>query len=157
MCREGYTKPLYLEIRTIECFYRRINRPSCVNVKIAFILNDTSPTNGATKAFLLLLQGLRIRGVHPHVVVPDKNGIYQELKVSKGVSIIALDDDEDKVSVAAQSIASVNDKVQVGMKTSSTTLKQFVASHNNIRVYLIEPSQEEITNYQMYDPIVIAK
>ena len=91
MCREGYTKPLYLEIRTIECFYRRINRPSCVNVKIAFILNDTSPTNGATKAFLLLLQGLRIRGVQPHVVVPDKNGIYQELKVSKGVSIIALD------------------------------------------------------------------
>jgi len=32
-----------------------------------------------------------------------------------------------------------------------------VASHNNIRVYLIEPSQEDITNYQMFDPIVIAK
>ena len=77
--------------------------------------------------------------------------------VNPQISIIALDDDEDKVSVAAQSIASVNDKVQIGMKTSSTTLKQFVASHNNIHVYLIEPSQEDITNYQMYDPIVIAK
>jgi len=77
--------------------------------------------------------------------------------VNPQISIIALDDDEDKVSVAEQSIACVNDKVQVGMKTSSTALKQFVASHNNIRVYLIEPSQEDITNYQMFDPIVIAK
>ena len=77
--------------------------------------------------------------------------------VNPQISIIALDDDEDKVSVAEQSIACVNDKVQVEMKTSSTTLKQFVASHNNIRAYLIEPSQEDITNYQMFDPIVIAK
>ena len=77
--------------------------------------------------------------------------------VNPQISIIALDDDEGKVTIAAQSIACVNDKVQVVLKTSLTSLKQYVASHNNIRVYLIEPSQEDITNYQMYDPIVIAK
>lgn len=77
--------------------------------------------------------------------------------VNPQISIIALDDDEDKVSVAAQSIACVNDKVQVVLKTSPTSLKQFVASHNSIRVYLIEPSQEDIINYQLFDPIVIAK
>ena len=48
-------------------------------MKIAYILNCTSPTNGATKAFMNMLDNLTPYGIQPFVVVPDRAGIYQEL------------------------------------------------------------------------------
>ena len=48
-------------------------------MKIAYILNCTSPTNGATKAFMNMLDNLTPYGIEPFVVVPDRAGIYQEL------------------------------------------------------------------------------
>ena len=57
-------------------------------MKVAYILNSTLATGGATKAFRTLLQGLMERGIEPFVVMPDKDGLYQELS-SKGIDCYA--------------------------------------------------------------------
>ena len=57
-------------------------------MKVAYILHSTLPTGGATKAFKTLLQGLMERGIEPFVVMPDKDGIYQELS-SQGIDCYA--------------------------------------------------------------------
>lgn len=49
-------------------------------MNIAYILNSTAATGGATKAFLNMLDGLMPEGVKPFVVVPDKDGVYEELQ-----------------------------------------------------------------------------
>lgn len=59
-------------------------------MRVAYILNDTSPTNGATKAFMQLLRGVMIHGVQPYVITPNEEGIYQTLKATEGVSVLAL-------------------------------------------------------------------
>ena len=48
-------------------------------MNIAFVLNATISNGGATKAFKNMLKGLKAYGVNPFVIVPDKDGIYQEL------------------------------------------------------------------------------
>lgn len=57
-------------------------------MKIAYILNASTPYGGATKAFLSLLNELRHRGVTPFVVLPDKQGIYNDLKEA-GVDVFS--------------------------------------------------------------------
>ena len=59
-------------------------------MNIAYILNNTSPNNGDTKAFKNLLQGLMHSGVCPFVIMPDKNGIYHDLEEQDGISVAAL-------------------------------------------------------------------
>ncbi len=49
-------------------------------MNIAYILNSTAATGGATKAFLNMLDGLIPKGIKPYVVVPDKDGVYEELQ-----------------------------------------------------------------------------
>ncbi len=49
-------------------------------MNIAYILNSTAATGGATKAFLNMLDGLMPKGIKPFVVVPDKDGVYEELE-----------------------------------------------------------------------------
>lgn len=49
-------------------------------MNIAYILNATVLSGGATKAFLNLIDGLKAYDVKPFVVVPDGNGVTQELK-----------------------------------------------------------------------------
>ena len=49
-------------------------------MNIAYILNATVLSGGATKAFLNMLDGLQPYGVRPFVVVPDSNGVTQVLK-----------------------------------------------------------------------------
>ena len=59
-------------------------------MNIAYILNNTYPNNGDTKAFKHMLQGLMHRGVCPFVIMPDKDGIYHDLEKQEGVSVAAL-------------------------------------------------------------------
>ena len=49
-------------------------------MKICYILNATTPYGGSTKAFLSLLNEEIRRGVTPFIVLPDKQGIYNELR-----------------------------------------------------------------------------
>lgn len=58
-------------------------------MKIVYFLNYTLPLGGATKSFLILLEGMREKGISPIVVVPNKNGIYETLK-QKGINIICV-------------------------------------------------------------------
>jgi len=44
---------------------------------------------GSAKSFLIMLRGLMQKGIHPVVVMPDKNGIYVEL-VGKGIPTIVV-------------------------------------------------------------------
>lgn len=57
-------------------------------MRIAYILNATTPYGGATKAFLSLLNEEIHRGVTPFVVLPDKRGIYNELREA-GVDVFS--------------------------------------------------------------------
>ena len=52
-------------------------------MNIAYILNATVLSGGATKAFLNMLEELLPYGVHPFVVVPDNDGVTQELKARR--------------------------------------------------------------------------
>ena len=49
-------------------------------MNIAYILHSTTPTDGATKSFLIMLSGLMAKGVKPIVILPDKNGVYAKLR-----------------------------------------------------------------------------
>lgn len=48
-------------------------------MNIVYILHSTDKLGGASKSFMTLLKGVRDKGVSPIVVLPDKNGIYNEL------------------------------------------------------------------------------
>lgn len=48
-------------------------------MNIAYILNSTLPSGGATKSFLAMLKGLMNEGISPIVIIPDKEGIYPDL------------------------------------------------------------------------------
>lgn len=45
-------------------------------MKVAFVLNSTLTTGGASKSFLSMLAGLMSIGVIPFVILPDRNGLY---------------------------------------------------------------------------------
>lgn len=47
---------------------------------ILYVLHTTNPNNGATVAFMNMLQGLIPIGITPVVVLPNRNGIYNYLK-----------------------------------------------------------------------------
>lgn len=49
-------------------------------MNIAYILHSTSQNDGATKAFLNILDGMAQYGVRPFAVVPGKDGVYHELR-----------------------------------------------------------------------------
>ncbi len=48
-------------------------------MNIAYILHSTCVNDGATKAFLNMMSGLIPHGVKPYIVVPDKDGVFDEL------------------------------------------------------------------------------
>lgn len=52
-------------------------------MKVAFILNSTIVTGGASKSFLSMLTGLMNIGVTPFVILPDNDGLYNKLKELK--------------------------------------------------------------------------
>ena len=56
---------------------------------VLYVLISTDPFGGATKSFLLLLQGVLKSGVKAIVVVPDANGIYDTL-CGMGVKVIVV-------------------------------------------------------------------
>ncbi|RRD02773.1 glycosyltransferase [Prevotella sp. OH937_COT-195] len=58
-------------------------------MKITYLLNSTRMQNGATKSFLTLLESATDAGVTPTVVVPDGEGICDELR-SKGIDVLIL-------------------------------------------------------------------
>jgi hypothetical protein len=49
-------------------------------MNIAYILNASVLTGGATKAFLNMLNGLLPYGISPYVIIPDNEGVTQVLK-----------------------------------------------------------------------------
>lgn len=48
-------------------------------MKIVYVLNSTYLFGGATKSFMMLLEGIIFKGYTPIVIVPDKNGIFEKL------------------------------------------------------------------------------
>ena len=58
-------------------------------MNIAYILSATISNGGATKAFINMLDGLFVYGIHPFVIVPDGNGITQEL-ISRNIPTIVI-------------------------------------------------------------------
>ena len=58
-------------------------------MRIAYVLNATIPTGGATKAFMSMLCGVMSLGVTPIVVLPDRGGIFGELE-AMGVECYAF-------------------------------------------------------------------
>lgn len=58
-------------------------------MKILYILNSTLTLGGATKSFLILLDGIIGKGFSPTVVVPNENGIYKQLR-QRGVHTICV-------------------------------------------------------------------
>ena len=58
-------------------------------MKVLYILHSTIRQAGATKSFLILLNGLIRKGVTPTVVVPDRNGVFEDLQKA-GIETIAL-------------------------------------------------------------------
>ncbi len=58
-------------------------------MKILYIVNSTNMSGGATKSFMTMILGLKGMGVEPHVVTPDKEGLYNILK-DLGVAVLQL-------------------------------------------------------------------
>jgi glycosyltransferase involved in cell wall biosynthesis len=48
-------------------------------MNIAYILHSTCANDGATKAFLNMMDGMTPYGVKPYIVVPDNDGVFDEL------------------------------------------------------------------------------
>lgn len=57
--------------------------------KVIYVLNSTYLLGGASKSFLLLLNGIAQCGMHPIVIVPDRNGLYSVL-VQMGIEVIDI-------------------------------------------------------------------
>ena len=45
-------------------------------IKVLYVLHKTVLMGGGTKSFLVMLDGLRKRGIQPLVVMPDREGVY---------------------------------------------------------------------------------
>ncbi len=58
-------------------------------MKVLYIVHSINMSEGATKSFLTLLDGLVKRGVEPHVITPGKQGLYVAL-YRKGIAVMAL-------------------------------------------------------------------
>ena len=58
--------------------------------KVAYILHTSRPMDGSSKAFLSILEGVIGKGVQPMVVIPEKNGIYDQL-IQLGVDTKVID------------------------------------------------------------------
>lgn len=58
-------------------------------MKVLYIVHSVNMSEGATKSFLTLLDGVAKRGVEPHVITPGKQGLYVTLH-RKGIAVMAL-------------------------------------------------------------------
>lgn len=58
-------------------------------MKVIYVLSSTVTTGGASKSFLVMINSLMARGVHPTVVLPDRDGLYQILSET-GVNTVVL-------------------------------------------------------------------
>ena len=57
-------------------------------IRVIYILSSTSTQGGASKSFMVMLDRLRAMGVEATVVLPNTQGLYQELQ-AQGVSVVA--------------------------------------------------------------------
>jgi len=58
-------------------------------VKILYVMHDTSVFSGASKALLLILRGIKGKDIEPVVALPDRKGVYNELK-EMGIETIVV-------------------------------------------------------------------
>lgn len=58
-------------------------------MKVAYILNSTYSAGGASKSFMTMLEGVKRKGVSPVVVLPDTDGLYNDI-LRLGIPVIAL-------------------------------------------------------------------
>lgn len=56
-------------------------------MKVLYITHTTSLTDGSTKSFLNLIEGLQIKGIIPLVVCPNKEGLYKYLQ-HKNIDVV---------------------------------------------------------------------
>jgi len=56
---------------------------------IVYILSATDPFGGATKSFMMLLNGVRQHAIMPIVIVPDQNGLYSNL-IKEGIETYVI-------------------------------------------------------------------
>lgn len=57
-------------------------------IKVLYIHSSTSTQGGASKSFIVMLEELRMQGVEATVVLPDAQGLYQELQ-ARGITVAA--------------------------------------------------------------------
>ena len=60
-----------------------------MRINVTYVLSSTTTYGGGTKSFMTLLEGAIKYGVAATLVVPDKQGIYEELK-KMGLEVIVL-------------------------------------------------------------------
>lgn len=59
-------------------------------MRIVTVINSTAPDNGATKSWLMLVEGLRSKNVDVIVIAPDNNGVCDELR-NMGCDVFSVD------------------------------------------------------------------
>lgn len=57
-------------------------------ISVLYILHDTSSFSGASKAFLAILNGLKGKDVKPIVALPNKEGVYADLRTMNIETVI---------------------------------------------------------------------
>lgn len=58
-------------------------------MNVLYFLNSTYALGGASKSFVIMLDGLMKKGIYPIVVLPDRGGLYDDL-ARRGVEVIAV-------------------------------------------------------------------
>ena len=48
-------------------------------IRVLFVLHKTSLIGGSNRSFIVMLEGLRQKGIQPFVVMPDRKGIYSSI------------------------------------------------------------------------------
>lgn len=56
-------------------------------LNVMYVVNSTYALGGASKSFVSMLDGLKDKGVHPIVVLPDREGLFQVLQ-SRGIECV---------------------------------------------------------------------
>lgn len=71
------------------------------------------------------------------------------------LQILALDNDPDKVTVMARCINDTGGSAQAAIQSDSSVLDSFLSSNEDVTIYLIDPSTEDIDKFQRLNPVII--
>lgn len=78
--------------------------------------------------------------------------------IQPDIELFALDVDPDKVNVMAHRLAIHNTKASAAvLDDESADVERFLSAHPDARVYLVEPSQNDLEKYKHINPSIIEK